>query len=313
MNGWRVGVDLGATKIGLGLIDPEDRIVARHRIPTRSFEGPGNVVRRIVESVDYLKSELPKEASLSGLGICSPGPVDHLSGELIDPPNLQGLQHTPLRKMLEDRLDLPVVLEHDAKASALGEFYYGAGRGSHSMVYVVVGTGVGAAIILDGNLLRGEHNTAGEIGHITLDRYGETCSCGSRGCVETFIAGPWIARRYARSLGTTGEQFTGEAAISCRNVAQLALDGDELAGKAFRDAGEALGVAVAIMAMILNVDLFVIGSSVAKAGDLLLAPARNTVVNYCYHSVGCNVRIEPTNLGDDGPILGCGWLVSGTC
>ncbi len=303
MSSWRVGIDLGATKIGLGLIDPGDQVVARSRIETRSFEGPASVVHRISECVADLKEELPTGTALSGVGICSPGPVNHIAGELIDPPNLQGLQHTPLRRMLEETLGLQVILEHDAKASALGEFHFGAGRGAGSMVYIVVGTGVGAAIIIDGQLLRGEHNTAGEVGHITIDRFGETCACGSRGCVETFVSGPWISRRYRRAASIT------DTDISAETVTQKAVEGDSLAVKTLKDAGEALGVAVATIAMLLNVDLFVIGSSVAKAGDLLLEPARNIVMDYCYQSVGCNVRIVQNELGDDGPILGCGWLV----
>jgi glucokinase len=307
VNAWRVGVDLGATKIGIGLIDPSDQVTARRRLPTRSYEGPKSVVGRISEAVNELTIELPPGMKPGALGICSPGPVDHIAGKLIDPPNLKGLHHAPLRQLLEDRLEVPVVLEHDAKSSALGEYHYGAVRGRRSMVYIVVGTGVGAAIIVDGCLFRGERNSAGEIGHITLDRYGELCSCGSHGCVETFVAGPWISRRYQqkhRQLEGDNPQVT----LSAEQVAQLALKGDPLAVQSFGEAGEALGVAIASMAMVLNIDLYVVGSGVAKAGELLLAPARNTVTNYCYQSVGCNVQIVQSALGDDAPILGCGWL-----
>lgn len=305
MNTWVIGVDLGATKIRLGLVDPEGRIVAQRTMPTRDHEGPQVVVERMAEAVGELAPALPAGTAIAALGICSPGPVDLYAGILVDPPNLKGLHHTPLRRLLSERLQLPVVLEHDAKAAALGDYHFGAGRGAASMVYVVVGTGVGAAIIVNGQLYRGPHNAAGEIGHTTLDRSGELCSCGSRGCVETYMSGPWLPRRYRSAqekAGLPGEDLTGE------QVAQRAAQGDPLAQQVMDNAGGALGAAVATMAMLLDIDLYVIGGSVAKTGDLLLEPARRAAPRYSFASVGARVRIVPTALHDDGPILGCAWL-----
>jgi glucokinase len=308
MGEWVIGIDLGATKIALGLIDPGDRIVARRRIPTDGDAGPQMVVERTAQAVTGLAGELPAGERVAAVGICTPGPVDHQSGILIDPPNLQGLHNTPLRQMLSDRLGLPVSLEHDAKAAALGEFHYGAGRGERSMVYIVVGTGVGAAIIMDGQLYRGLHNAAGEVGHVTLDLDGARCPCGSTGCVETYLAGPWLAHWYERWLEQERRDPDIPLPITGETVAHLAREGDPLALRVMGQAGRALGVAVASMAMLLDVELFVIGSSVAKAGDLLLRPARDVVPCCSYDSVSCRVRIVTTELWDDGPILGCGWL-----
>lgn len=308
MDDWVIGIDLGATKIALGLIDPDDRIVSCYRMPTDGDAGPQVVVERTARAVAEIAGELPAGERVAAVGICSPGPVDHESGTLIDPPNLQGLHNTPLRQMLSHRLGLPVSLEHDAKAAALGEFHYGAGRGERSMIYLVVGTGLGAAIIIDGKLYRGMQNSAGEVGHITLDRDGELCLCGSRGCAETYVAGPWLARRYERGLEEEGREPAGGWPITGETVARLARQGDPLAVRVMTQAGEALGVVVASMAMILDIELFVVGSSVAKAGDLLLGPARNVVPSYSYDSVSRRVRIVTTELWDDGPILGCGWL-----
>jgi glucokinase len=202
-----------------------------------------------------------------------------------------------------------VTLEHDAKAAALGEFHYGAGRGERSMVYVVVGTGVGAAMVVDGQLYRGAHNSAGEVGHVTLDLDGELCPCGSRGCVETYAAGPWLVRRYERALEPEGGQSEGEnrPSLTGEQIARLAEQGDQLAQQVFDQAGQALGIAVASMAMTLDIGLYVIGGSVAKAGDLLLEPARRTVPRCSYPPVAARVRIVASTLGEDGPILGCGW------
>lgn len=302
---WVVGIDLGATKIRLGLISPQDTIAAVRQIPTRAHEGPAAVIARMGGAVDELDAELPAGARIAGVGICSPGPVDHRSGILLDPPNLQGLHNMPLRNLLAERLALPVVLEHDAKAAALGDFHFGAGKGARDMIFVVVGTGVGAAIIIDGTLFRGSQNSAGEIGHTTLDRDGELCPCGSRGCVETYMSGPWLARRYQRAAAAAG---LPAADVSGSEVTERAAAGDALALDVLRGAGSALGAAVATMAMLLDVDLYVIGGSVAKAGDLLLEPARAAVPHYSFASVSRRVRILPTALHDDGPLLGCAWL-----
>ena len=310
MSNWVVGVDLGATKIAMGLINPQDRIVAYRRIPTDADDGPRAVVERIACSIADLQRELPAGKRIAALGICSPGPVDPQAGMLIDPPNLSGLHHTPLQQMLAERLELPVSLEHDARAAALGEFHYGAGRGERSMVYVVVGTGVGAAIIADGQLYRGTHGSAGEVGHVTLDLNGELCSCGSRGCVETYASGPGLVRHYRRALERTGQEYRrdDQQPLTGEWIARLAGQGDALAMQAMVEAGQALGIAIASMAMLLDIDLYVVGGSVAKSGDLLLEPARRTVPRCSYPSVSSRVRIVAAPLGDDGPILGCGWL-----
>lgn len=302
MTDWVIGADLGGTKVELGLVSPDNTITARTRIATNPQDGPASLIARLGAAVDELRASLPAGATLHAMGICSPGPVDHVGGRLSDPPNLQGLHGMPLRALLQARVGLPVMLEHDAKAAALGDFHYGAGRAVDDMIFVVVGTGVGAAYIIDGELYRGRHNAAGEIGHVTLELNGDLCSCGNRGCVETFLSGPRLAQRYARATGVDPATVTGE------QVAELTAQGDPTAVQVMAGAGEALAVAVGTMAMVLDVDFYVIGGSVAKAGELLLEPARRAVKHHCHASVGERIVIVPTALGDDGPILGCAYL-----
>ena len=305
MLSWVIGIDLGGTKIEIALFDPQDQIAARKRIPTLAEQGPAAVVDRIAATIAELEAGIPGGERAAALGICSPGPLDHTKGTLIKPTNLPKFHNTPLQKLLSDRLGIPVSLEHDAKAAALGEFFYGTGRDESSMVYTVVGTGVGSAILLDGRLIRGMHNFAGEAGHSTVDRDGELCPCGSRGCVETYTSGPWLARRYLRAQPVSGEdpeRMTGET------VARLAGQGDPLAARIMQVAGKALGIMVATMAMILDIELFVFGGGVSRAGDLLFEPARSTLPRYAFESVSSRVHIVPTQLGDDGPLLGCCWL-----
>jgi glucokinase len=304
-----IGADLGGTKIELGLVDPSDRIIARKRIATEAERGPASVVERIAACVDELASQLPPQERIAAMGMCTPGPVDHVNGILLDPPNVQGLHYAPLGALLTERLDIPVCLEHDAKAAALGEFYFGAGRGKQSMVYIIVGTGVGAALIMDGAVYRGMHNSAGEFGHTVLDRNGLLCSCGNRGCVETFMSGPRLAQWY--ELLQTGRQSVvqrPQSALTGEVVATLAAQGDPVAVAVITQAGEALGAAIATLAMIVNIDLYVVGGSVAKCGEVLLAPARQAVPRHAFASVAAHVQVVASGLDTDAPILGCAWL-----
>ena len=295
-----IGMDLGGSKIALGLVSPRDKIIARRRIVTASDAGLQSVVERIAIEVDALKAELPSEQSAEAVGIGAPGPVDHVSGDLLTLVNLPGISNTPFRRALQKRLALPVALDHDAKVAALGEFHYGAGRARESMIYIVMGTGVGAAIIYQGQLIYGESNSAGESGHMTVDPEGHQCHCGSRGCLETYTSGPALAKHYAAA--------TGEKTITGAEVTERALAGDETARALLRKAGWALGVAIASLAMTLNIELFVIGGSVAKAGDILLDAARETLKLYAFKAVSARVKVAASEMGEDAPILGAAWL-----
>jgi glucokinase len=306
MAAWVVGVDLGRTKIALGLVSPDNQIVAQQRIPANTDRGSASVVDRIAQCVEELQREVPPGEHMTALGICTPGPVDYDRGMILDVHEMPGLHYSPLGRLLSERLNIPVSLDHDAKSAAVGEYYFGGGKGEHSMVYIVVGTGVGAAIITDGKVFRGTNNMAGELGHITLNRDGELCPCGSRGCVETYTSGPWLARRYQHRKARIGgdelpRPVTGEL------VTELALHGDPVALQIMREAGEALGTAIASTAMLLDIERYIIGSSVAKAGDLLLEPARQTLINSAYRSIATRIRIDVSTMVDDGPILGCAW------
>ena len=167
------------------------------------------------------------------------------------------------------------------------------------MIYIVIGTGVGAAIIYEGALLYGEGNSAGESGHMTVDPCGRLCHCGSRGCLEAYAGGPALSRQYA---ATSGDIISGD------EIAARARAGDETAQQVFQDAGRALGIAIASLAMTLNIETFVIGGSVAKAGDLLLGPARESLKDYSFAAVSARLRVVASELGEDAPILGAAHL-----
>ena len=290
-----VGIDLGGSKIALGLVSPRDEILARRRIDTDSDAGLQSVVERIAVEVAALRAVLTPDKSLGAVGVGAPGPLNHVTGELLTLVNLPGISNSPFRRVLSERLSLPVALDHDAKVAALGEFHFGAARERDSMIYIVIGTGVGAAIIYQGALLYGESNSAGESGHMTVDPNGRLCHCGSRGCLEAYTGGPALSRQYAAK---TGDIISGD------EIAARARAGDELALQVFHEAGRALGIAIASLAMTLNIETFVIGGSVAKAGELLLGPAREALLSYAFRAVSARVNVVASRLGEDAPILG---------
>jgi glucokinase len=221
---------------------------------------------------------------------------------VLDPPNMTGWVDVPLQKMLEARLGLPAPIEHDAKAAALGEFYFGAGQDSNDMIFIVVGTGVGAAIIINGQLYRGPTNSAGEVGHITVDMNGPACSCGSNGCLEGFVAGPDLVDRFREAAEAQNVALPVE--IDGALVAELAAQGQPQALQVFEKAGQALGVGIAAMAHMFDISLYIIGGSVVKAGDLLLKPTRKAVRYRAHDSIGSRVTVVASPLGDDAAILG---------
>ena len=299
-NNWVIGVDLGATKTACGLVSPDNILIARSQVETKPSEGPTAAAERIASSIRELITQAPTDARVTDVGVCCPGPVDHTTGVIIDPPNLTGWRNVPFAEMLGQQLGLPVKLEHDAKGTALAEFHLGAGRGSRDMVLIVIGTGIGAAMILDGKLYRGRTNAAGEVGHITVNLDGPICSCGSNGCVETYAGGPAIVRSYAYA--------TRRQVNSAQEVSAAAEQGDLIALRVFQAAGKALGAAVATIAMMLDIETFVLFGSVVKAGKLLLDPAREAVPNYSHRSISSRVRILTAELGDTAGILGAAWI-----
>jgi glucokinase len=293
---WVIGIDLGASKITCALVSPENTLTARAGMETRARDGPAAAVQRMCDSVRELLTQAPAGVRVERLGVACPGPLDHLSGILYEPPNLTGWRDVPLAAMLSEQLGLHAQLEHDAKATALAEYHLGAGRGARNMALIVVGTGVGAGIIVDGKLYRGPTNSAGEIGHVTVDLHGPICTCGSNGCVESYSGGPAIMRAY-----TYATRIPVDSAAAVERAAE---QGDAIAIRVFQEAGRALGAGLATLAMLMDVDTFVLFGSVVKAGELLLGPVRAAIPKYSYCSVSQRVRVKICELGDDAGVLG---------
>ncbi len=274
-----VGVDIGGTKVAAGVVTPGGRVLARLRTetPERS-KSPSVVEDTIVSVVSELRGEYPVRA----VGVGAAGFVDERRSRVLFAPHLSWREE-PLRDSLSVRLGLPVVVENDANASAWAEVRAGAARRVDDVVVVNLGTGIGGAIVLGGQLLRGRYGLAGEFGHMTVVPGGHRCECGNRGCWEQYASGNALTRE-AREL-VAAESPVAEVLrqavggdpklITGPLVSELARKGDRACRELLEEAGGWLGVGLANLAAAFDPELFVIGGGVSEVGELLLGPARS--------------------------------------
>ena len=270
--GLTVGIDIGGTKIAAGVVDEHGRILARKRVAT---------ARRDAETVEHTVSDLVRQLQahheIEAVGIGAAGFVDEKRSRVNFAPNL-GWRDEPLRLAVESEINLPVVVENDANAAAWGEYRFGAGRGTEYLVTITVGTGIGAGIIIDGNLYRGRWGAAAEFGHLCVEPGGRPCGCGNRGCWEQYASGNALVReaRYLASERRTEAETlldlgdgTPEG-VQGVHITNAAREGDPVALAAFDFVSRWLGQGMADIAAILDPECFVIGGGVSEAGDILL-------------------------------------------
>lgn len=286
-----VGVDLGGTSIRIGLYDNTMRLLGSRVFPTRVSAGPDACMKEIASCIDSLIQSLVAvnhEASILGVGIGSPGPINLRTGVLGLLPNLPGWDNFPLREVLRGYTGLNVVLESDANAAAIAEWKFGAGResGLASMAMITLGTGVGSGLILSGEVWHGMFGMGGEVGHATVNAEGPACGCGSRGCLEMYASSNGLLR-LARAVAETSagtpmlRAATAQEDLSTLRLAELAdRHRDSGAILAFAQFGRYLGLGVANLINTLDLPLIVIGGGVAGSWPLFAPAMFDTVRQY---------------------------------
>ena len=255
---------------------------------------------------------MPEATDVAGIGISSPGPLDAAAGVIIAPPNLPGWRDVPLARIIGDRFGLPVYLGNDANVAALAEASKGAAQGKRHVIYITVSTGIGAGVICDGKLLLGRDGLAAELGHIPILIDGERVSS-----VELEAAGPAIARRVQAALGAGRQSILRRHAaddwdqIDAEAVGKAAAAGDALAIEALAHAGRILGLGIVSALHLFNPEVIVLGGGVAKTGDLLFAPMRETIRQRILDGAYLEkLKILTAALGDDVALVGAGALVA---
>lgn len=265
-----IGIDLGGTQVRAALVDEQGRILARLAEPTDAQAGPDRVLAQICGLTDRLLAA-SKPASVVGVGVSAPGPLDTVAGVATDIPTLSGFVDFPLKAELQKRFPFPVDLENDAIAAAIGEWQFGIGRGHDNLVYVTVSTGIGGGVISDGRVVRGRKGMAAHVGHMSVVPSGELCPCGNRGCFEAYGSGPAFARRaQMRALGN-GETTLGSngGAIDSRSVFAAARNGDRLANQLIDEEAEILGRGFTSLIHIFSPDIIVMGGGLSHEFDRL--------------------------------------------
>lgn len=307
------GVDLGGTKIAVTILEHESgRTLARAAAPTDSHEGPEAVLRRMATLVKRTCAEAGLAvAELAAIGLGVPGVYDLKTGYTHFLPNLAGAwRNVPAGPFLQEALGRPVWLINDARAFVLAETLLGAGRGAQTVVGFTLGTGVGGGIAINGRLFWGIDGTAGEIGHLTMDPDGPLCTCGNRGCLETYASGVAIQKLAVQRLAEAPDSLLLQLAdgdparVTPALVGQAAAMGDATAQSILAHVTKYLGAGVANMVTALSPDCVILGGSVANLGEQLLAPVRAIVRERCRAIPVDRVRIVQAALGPDAGAIG---------
>ena len=300
-----LALDIGGTKIAAGVVAKDGTVLVSSLAPTPAGGSASELWDTTCGALDAVLAD--HDGEIDGVGIGCGGPMQWPQG-VISPLNIPGWRDFPLLDRVKERYARggEVRIHNDAVCFALGESRYGASQADRMSVGMVVSTGVGGGVIVDGHVVDGVSGNAGHIGHVVVDPDGPRCACGGRGCLEAIASGPALTA-WAGSQGwrprESGEQPTARA------VAISAHDGDPIAIAALHRAGEAIGVALASVAALLDVRIVVVGGGVAQSGDLLLGPARSAYTRYAGLHFIRDVAIVPTDLGPQAGLIGAAALL----
>jgi glucokinase len=311
-----IGIDVGGTKIAVGLMDRNANFIARDISYSHAGNPPDQVVDEIVRLTEQLlfASNLDK-SNITGMGLGIAGHVHSERGIVLTNSNLPNWDCYPLRDTLETRLGLPVIIDNDANCAALGEYRYGAGRGARDMCYLTFSTGCGMGIVINGKLHRGATGTAGEIGHTVVNPDGPLCSCGKHGCLMSYACGMALDQM-ARDCIECGEEtllrsMCGDCPdhIKAETIADAARNGDPSALRLLNTAGKYFGIGLSTVVQILNPDTIVIGGGLVHIGPLLLDPCIKSLNENIHHVLIDSARIVLSELWNDAGVIGAGALI----
>jgi len=309
--GHTVGVDIGATHVGLIVTDLSAQVLHELEVSFDIGQGPETCLAKIDDLLRELlvKADLRLDQILA-IGVGVPGPVVAEAGAVVAPPIMPGWDNFPILHHLNSLWHCPIALNNDAELGALGEWAYGAGRNERHLLYIKVGYGVGAGVLIDGKIYRGASGSAGEIGHITILDQGPVCTCGNVGCLESLAGGRAIADK-ARMAVQSGQRRTQLAQNNSRTkqitafeVAAAARMGDLVAQEIITEAGDYLGIAIANLINVVNPGTIVVGGGVAQMGDLFLEPIRRSAHERSLRAAVQNLRITAATLGRRSTSMG---------
>ena len=303
-----LGIDIGGTKLAAGVVAPDGTVLSYVRRPTPSNLDAEGLLAAVVGLAEEARGESSLVPVAAGIG-CG-GPI-FFQEETVSPLHMPAWRAFPLRARLRDALSLPAVLDNDAKAFALGEALYGAGRGARCLLGMVVSTGIGGGIVVNGKLLDGANGNGGHVGHTIVAVRGPRCFCGAIGCLTAYAAGRGLSARASSALrrGVPSTLAAANGAPSGREVVEAAAAGDALAKRLLHDAATALGRGIASAVNILDLDRVVLGGGLINAGGLLLDPLRRELRLRARLAFSRHVELRTTELGREAGVVGAAALV----
>lgn len=312
-NTFVIGVDIGGTNTEIGVVDHFGKCIHQSHFPTGGHHTVEEYIITLVSSITALSGKMSAEFQLEGIGIGAPAARRH-EGTVQNSANL-AWGTFDIVNMMKKYFDIPVAVINDSNASALGELNYGLAQGKKNFISVTIGTGLGAGIVIDGNLISGENDFAGELGHTIIDRNGRMCGCGRRGCVETYVSAPGMRRTVFELLASlTNDSILRTISyndLTSETIHALAANGDIIAKKAFEKTGDYLGKMLADAATTFDPDMIILSGGLLNAGDLLLLPAIESFNEHTMQIHKNKVTIARSQFKNGvGAILGASCLIS---
>ncbi|MDP9147435.1 MAG: ROK family protein [Acidobacteriota bacterium] len=308
-----IGVDVGGTKVAAGIVNHLGEIGELTRVPMVCEGSAAEGFSAVAEAIDYLFSVAKqRELTVRGIGICAPGPLDPNTGMVINPPNVKCWRDYPLAAEVSKRYQLPVKIENDANAAALAEVLWGKGNGYRHVFYFSVGTGIGTGLVLDGHIYNGRTGAATEGGHVSIDYRGPVCSCGKRGCIEAFIAGPAIAKRARAKLEARSNSESAMLNfakgkidnVTCEVVSRAYAAGDALAKETLLETVELLSVWLGNTIDLLEPDVIIIGGGVGPVLQTFISEIRARLPAWCINPRCHEIPLVPAHYGANAGIAG---------
>lgn len=312
-----LGVDIGGTKVAVGLVNRDGKILSQGRQPMTANDTPEAALHAVTGAIDSLISRADGKA-IQGIGICAPGPLDPKTGVVLNPPNLPCWRNFPLAEKIASMYRVPVKVDNDANAAALAETRWGAARGFRYVFYATIGTGIGSGIVLDGRIYHGHTGSAGEGGHVSIDYRGPLCNCGKRGCIEVLAAGPAIgarARAKLNSESTKNSAILGlakgnAAAVTSEMVGRAYAAGDQVAGEILLETVDVLIPWLGNIVDLLDPDVLVVGGGVAAMLRPFFDDIKHRLPSCCVNPHASAIPLLMAHYGADAGIAGGAALCS---
>ncbi len=306
MSAYAIGVDLGGSHLAVGLVDPLGKTLELKEVKIDNLAPPEitlEITAKTIQEVWKNRSEV------CGVGMGLPGNHDHVRGICHFSPNFPSWHEVEVTPYLSRVLKLPVYMLNDVRVATLGEFHFGAGKKVKNLVMMAIGTGIGGGIIINGQLLIGAQEAAGEIGHMTIITNGPLCNCGNRGCLEALASGPAISSRGAEAIlrgqsAKLRDKIKSLDELNAKVIADLAALGDDACKRILEEAGEAIGIGIASLAVTLNPELFIVGGGVAQTGKPLFAAIQAGLNKHVHIFPSSSVSIVPASLGVRAGLVG---------